>query len=323
MEPAEPLLTPNPYRHTLFPIQHYDIWEMYKKQMSVFWTAEEVDLSKDKKDWERLTQNEQHFVKYVLAFFASSDGLVMENLSQRFSNDVQYPEARFFYTAQGIIEAIHSEMYSLLIDTYISDVKEKETVFKAIDTFPVIGKKANWASKWIGAKDSFATRLVAFAAVEGIFFSGSFCAIFWLKKRGLMPGLSVSNQFISRDEGLHTDFACLLYKKLQQKLPDTTVRDIIEEAVKIEKNFILEALPCNLIGMNSKMMGQYIEFVADRLLTQLGVPKLYNSSNPFDFMEQISMEGKTNFFEQRVSDYSKAQTGKKKELMVFATDSDF
>ena len=321
---TEPLLMPNPYRHVIFPIEHHDVWEMYKKQMAVFWTAEEVDLAKDMRDWEKLSDNERHFIKHVLAFFAASDGIVMENLSQRFSNEVQWPEARFFYTAQGMLEAIHSEMYSLLIDTYITDRAEKDATFKAIETMPVIAKKAEWALAWIeNTEADFATRLIAFAAVEGIFFSGSFCAIFWMKKRGLLPGLTVSNQFIARDEGLHTDFACLLYSKIQNRLTKQQATKIIKDAVKIEKQFITKALSCDLIGMNSKLMAQYIEFVADRLLVQLGYPKTFNVSNPFDFMENISMEGKTNFFEQRVTDYSKSQVGKKKEEMVFSTEADF
>ena len=307
----EPLLNENNKRYNLFPIKENDVWEMYKKAMASFWTAEEVDLSKDINDWEKLSGDEKHFIENVLAFFAGSDGIVLENLAQRFMNDIKIPEASCFYGFQIAIENIHSEMYSLLIDTYIKDSDKKEKLFNAIDTIPSVGKKAKWALKWISDKDSnFATRLIAFACVEGIFFSGSFCAIFWLKKRGLMPGLTSSNELISRDEGLHTDFAVLMYNKLQKRLPQETIYDIIGNAVTIEKEFIIDSIPCKLIGMNSKMMSQYIEFVADRLLTQLGYKKLFNSKNPFDFMEMISLEGKTNFFEKRVMDYSKANVGK-------------
>ena len=307
----EPLLNENNKRYNLFPIKENDVWEMYKKAMASFWTAEEVDLSKDINDWEKLSSDERHFIENVLAFFAGSDGIVLENLAQRFMNDIKIPEASCFYGFQIAIENIHSEMYSLLIDTYIKDSNKKEKLFNAIDTIPSVGKKAKWALRWINDKDSnFATRLIAFACVEGIFFSGSFCAIFWLKKRGLMPGLTSSNELISRDEGLHTDFAVLMYNKLLKRLPQETIYDIIEEAVKIEKEFIIDSIPCKLIGMNSKMMSQYIEFVADRLLSQLGYKKLFNSKNPFDFMEMISLEGKTNFFEKRVMDYSKANVGK-------------
>ena len=321
---TEPMLMPNPNRHVIFPIVHHDIWGMYKKQMAVFWTAEEVDLAKDQKDWANLTDNERHFVKNVLAFFAASDGIVMENLSERFASDVQWPEARFFYTAQGMIEAIHSEMYSLLIDTYITDKAEKDATFRAIETMPCIAKKAEWALQWISNEEAdFATRLVAFAVVEGIFFSGSFCAIFWLKKRGLLPGLTVSNELISKDENLHVQFATMLYGKLQNKLVKAQVTKIIREAVKIEKQFILKALPCDLIGMNSKLMSQYIEFVADRLLQDLGYSKTYNAANPFDFMENLSLEGRDNFFEKRVTTYAKASVGRDKKQMVFSTEADF
>lgn len=307
----EPLLNENNKRYNLFPIKENDVWEMYKKAMASFWTAEEVDLSKDINDWEKLSGDERRFIENVLAFFAGSDGIVLENLAQRFMNDIKIPEASCFYGFQIAIENIHSEMYSLLIDTYIKDTDKKEKLFNAIDTIPSVGKKAKWALRWINDKDSnFATRLIAFACVEGIFFSGSFCAIFWLKKRGLMPGLTSSNELISRDEGLHTEFAVLMYNKLQKRLPQETIYDIIGNAVSIEKEFIIDSIPCKLIGMNSKMMSQYIEFVADRLLLQLGYKKLFNSKNPFDFMEMISLEGKTNFFEKRVMDYSKANVGK-------------
>ena len=302
---SEPILTENPNRYVMFPIEDHDIWKQYKKQMDCFWRAEEVDLSKDYKDWEKLTDNEKHFIKMVLAFFAASDGIVLENLGMRFMSEVQISEARAFYGFQIMMENIHSEMYSLLIDSYIKDREEKTKLFKAVENFECINKKANWAIKWIHDKRSaFATRLVAFACVEGIFFSGSFCAIYWLKKRGLMPGLTFSNELISRDEGMHTDFAVLLYTKLQKKISKARIYEIIKEAVEIEKEFICEALPCRLIGMNQDNMKQYIEFVADRLVVQLGYEKIYNSANPFDFMEMISIEGKTNFFEKRVGDYS-------------------
>ena len=302
---SEPILTENPNRYVMFPIEDHDIWKQYKKQMDCFWRAEEVDLSKDYKDWEKLSKNEKHFIKMVLAFFAASDGIVLENLGMRFMSEVQISEARAFYGFQIMMENIHSEMYSLLIDSYIKDREEKTKLFKAVENFECINKKANWAIKWIHDKRSaFATRLVAFACVEGIFFSGSFCAIYWLKKRGLMPGLTFSNELISRDEGMHTDFAVLLYTKLQKKISKARIYEIIKESVEIEKEFICEALPCRLIGMNQDNMKQYIEFVADRLVVQLGYDKIYNSANPFDFMEMISIEGKTNFFEKRVGDYS-------------------
>ncbi|HQU99966.1 MAG TPA: ribonucleoside-diphosphate reductase small subunit, partial [Bacteroidia bacterium] len=300
------LLEENKDRFVLFPIKHPAIWEMYKKSEASFWTAEEVDLSADLIDWrEKLTDNERHFIKHVLAFFAASDGIVNENLAVNFLQEVQLPEARCFYGFQVMIENIHSEMYSLLIDTYISDSAEKHHLLHAIDTVPCVQKKAEWALRWIG-KGSFAERLIAFAAVEGIFFSGSFCSIFWLKKRGLMPGLSFSNELISRDEGMHCDFACLLYSMLNEKLPVTTVQKLIADAVTIEKEFVSDALPVNLIGMNAELMCQYIEFVADRLLVALGASKIYNATNPFDFMDMISIQGKTNFFEKRVSEYKKA-----------------
>ena len=304
---SEPLLTENPNRFVMFPLSDKSIWDMYKKQMDCFWRAEEIDLSQDLSDWKKLNDDERHFVKMVLAFFAASDGIVLENLGMRFLSEVQLPEARAAYGFQLAMENIHSETYSLLIDTYIKDETEKTKLFKAIDNFPCVKKKADWALKWINDKRSnFATRLLGFACVEGIFFSGSFCAIYWLKKRGLMPGLTFSNELISRDEGMHTDFAVLLYNKLNKKTKKAKVYELIKEAVAIEKEFICEALPCKLIGMNQKLMQQYIEFVADRLVVQLGYPKIFNASNPFDFMEMISLDGKTNFFEKRVGDYSLA-----------------
>ncbi len=320
----EDLLTENPNRFVLFPIAHQKVWEMYKKAEGSFWTAEELDLSKDRKDWEALTQHEQHFIKHILAFFAASDGIVNENLAMNFMKEVQWPEARCFYGFQIAMENIHSEVYSLLIDTYIKDMEEKTKLLHAIDTIPCVKKKAEWAIHWMQSEDAdFASRLMAFAAVEGIFFSGAFCSIFWLKERGVMPGLTTSNEFISRDEGLHTEFACLLYSYLQHKLSKTKAHKMIREAVKCEKEFITEALSCSLIGMNAKMMSQYLEFVADRLLVQLGYPKIWNATNPFPFMERISLEGKDNFFEKRVSNYSKAGVGKTAEDMSFATDADF
>ncbi|KAF2705831.1 hypothetical protein K504DRAFT_505559 [Pleomassaria siparia CBS 279.74] len=307
-EAHEPLLQQNPHRFVLFPIKYHDVWQMYKKAEASFWTAEEIDLSKDLHDWnKRLNDDERFFISHVLAFFAASDGIVNENLVERFSGEVQIPEARCFYGFQIMMENIHSETYSLLIDTYISEPKQRTYLFNAIDNIPCIRKKAEWAMKWISDKNStFASRLVAFAAVEGIFFSGSFASIFWLKKRGLMPGLTFSNELISRDEGMHTDFACLLFSLLNTRPSHKEVEYIITEAVKIEQEFLTEALPCALLGMNSVLMCQYIEFVADRLLLSLGNPKVYNSTNPFDFMENISLAGKTNFFEKRVGDYQKA-----------------
>ena len=304
---SEPLLAENEDRYVMFPLTDKSIWDMYKKQMDCFWRAEEIDLSQDLNDWKKLNEGEKHFIKMVLAFFAASDGIVLENLGMRFLSEVQLPEARAAYGFQLAMENIHSETYSLLIDTYIKDDREKTELFKALNNFPCIKKKADWAIKWINDKRSnFATRLLAFACVEGIFFSGSFCAIYWLKKRGLMPGLTFSNELISRDEGMHTDFAVLLYSKLNNKSKKSKVYELIKEAVSIEKEFICDALPCKLIGMNQKLMKQYIEFVADRLVVQLGYPKIFNSSNPFDFMEMISLDGKTNFFEKRVGDYSLA-----------------
>ena len=303
----EPILKDNPNRFVLFPIQHSDIWEMYKKQEASFWTAEELDLSPDITDWNtKLNDDERYFIKHVLAFFAASDGIVNENLAENFLSEVQYTEAKFFYGFQVMMENIHSETYSLLIDTYIKDSKEKDYLFNAIETFDPVKKKAEWALRWID-NGSYAERLIAFAAVEGIFFSGSFCSIFWLKKRGLMPGLTFSNELISRDEGLHCDFACLLYNNhLINKLPKEQIQMIISDAVEIEKEFVVESLPVKLIGMNSDLMCKYIEFVADRLLVELGNEKIYNVSNPFDFMDMINLQGKTNFFEKRVAEYSKA-----------------
>ena len=310
----EMLLTENENRYVMFPIVDADIWKMYKKQMDCFWRAEEIDLSKDIKHWPTLNQNEQHFIKHILAFFAASDGIVLENLGQRFMNEVQLAEARAAYGFQIMMENIHSETYSLLIDTLVKEEREKTNLFEAINNFPCIKKKADWAIKWINDKrSSFATRLIAFAAVEGIFFSGSFCSIYWLKKRGLMPGLTFSNELISRDEGMHTDFAVLLFSKLQKKPKKAKIVELIKEAVGIEQEFITEALPCKLIGMNAKLMKQYIEFVADRLIVQLGYSKIYNSTNPFDFMEMISLEGKTNFFEKRVGDYSLSNNDKSED----------
>ncbi|KAF8592685.1 putative small subunit of ribonucleotide reductase [Ramaria rubella] len=307
-EKDEPLLKSSQRRFVLFPIQYHEIWMMYKKAEASFWTAEEMDLSKDLHDWQnKLNDNERHFISHVLAFFAASDGIVNENLVERFSNEVQAAEARCFYGFQIMMENIHSETYSLLIDTYIKDPAQREYLFDAIETIPCIKKKADWALKWISdQRSTFAERLVAFAAVEGIFFSGSFASIFWLKKRGLMPGLTFSNELISRDEGMHTDFACLLFSHLRKRPHPDTVRRIITEAVAIEQTFLTDALPVALIGMNSKLMNQYIEFVADRLLVALGNAKVYKVSNPFDFMDMISLQGKTNFFEKRVSDYAKA-----------------
>ena len=310
----EPLLTENDNRYVMFPIVDADIWKMYKKQMDCFWRAEEIDLSKDIKHWSTLTDNEQHFVKHILAFFAASDGIVLENLGQRFMNEVQLSEARAAYGFQIMMENIHSETYSLLIDTLVKEEREKTKLFEAINNFPCIKKKADWAIKWINDKrSSFATRLIAFACVEGIFFSGAFCSIYWLKKGGIMPGLTFSNELISRDEGMHTDFAVLLFSKLEKKPKRAKILEIFKEAVSIEKEFICEALPCKLIGMNSKLMSQYIEFVADRLVVQLGYNKIYKTENPFDFMEMISLEGKTNFFEKRVGDYSLSSDTKSDE----------
>jgi ribonucleoside-diphosphate reductase beta chain len=324
----EPLLQENKGRFVLFPIKHDDIWQYYKKAEASFWTAEEIDLSQDLTDWENLNDGERHFITHVLAFFAASDGIVNENLAEHFVAEVQYTEAKFFYGFQIAIENIHSETYSLLIDTYVKDGAEKDRLFNAIETMDCVKKKADWALRWID-EGNFAERLIAFAAVEGIFFSGSFCSIFWLKKRGLMPGLSFSNELISRDEGLHCDFACHLYTKhVVNRLPEQTVIEIIEDAVSIEKEFVTDSLPVNLIGMNADLMCQYIEFVADRLLNELIGKKIYNSTNPFDFMEMISLQGKTNFFEKRVGEYQKAGVMKKPDgeeslSPKFSLDEDF
>ena len=350
----EEILKENPNRFTTFPIEWDDIWDMYKKQIQCFWVPEEIDFSKDLVDWnEKLKENERHFIKWVLAFFAASDGIVLENLVMNFCNEVSITEAKYFYGFQGAMEQIHSEAYSLMIDTLIQDKDEKDKLLHAIETIPVVTQKAEWAFKWIGhdevnltdsekqlllsldnipkelkdkigyKKPTFPERLIAFAAVEGIFFSSSFCSIFWLKNKGLMPSLSMSNEFISRDEGMHMDFAVLLYSKLQNKLSDKKVQTIIREAVTIEQEFVKDALPWNLAGMNSTLMCQYVEFCADRLLKQLGVAPIYNSENPFPFMEMLSLEGKTNFFEARVSSYQKANVGKTKEENSFTLDADF
>ncbi|MFZ4612833.1 MAG: ribonucleotide-diphosphate reductase subunit beta [Bacteroidia bacterium] len=320
---TEPILQDNKDRFVLFPIKHHDMWNMYKDAEASFWTAEEIDLSSDLSDWkDRLSEDEKHFIKHVLAFFAASDGIVNENLAVNFMQEVQYPEARCFYGYQIMIENIHSETYSLLIDTYIKDPVEKDKMFHAVETLDCVKRKAEWALKWI-SNGSFAERLIAFAAVEGIFFSGSFCSIFWLKKRGLMPGLSFSNELISRDEGQHCDFACLIYSQLVNKLAPEAVIEIIKNAVEIEKEFVTDALPVKLIGMNSDMMCQYIEFVADRLLQSLHIPKIYNTTNPFDFMELISLQNKTNFFEKRVAEYQKAGVKGGSTQNFFSLDEDF
>jgi ribonucleotide reductase beta subunit family protein with ferritin-like domain len=322
----EPLLTESGNRYVLLPIKYDNLFALYKKALASFWTVEEVDISKDMNDWHKLSTDEQHFIKNVLAFFAGSDGIVLENLAVRFMSEIKSPEAMCFYGFQIAMENIHSEMYSLLIDTYIKNPEEKNHLFNAIDTIPSVGKKANWAIRWINDNDAtFATRVIAFAAVEGIFFSGSFCAIFWLKKRGLMPGLTSSNELISRDEGMHTDFAVEIYSMLVNKLDQDTIHKIIREAVEIEKEFIIDSIPCRLIGMNSNLMSEYIEFVADRLIVQLGYDKIYGSKNPFDFMEMISLEGKTNFFEKRVMDYSKANVSHdiNSDMNKFSLDADF
>jgi ribonucleoside-diphosphate reductase subunit M2 len=327
LEQEEFLLKPNPRRWVMFPLQSQEIWEMYKKHEASFWTAEEVDLSQDGKDWEKLTDSERHFVKHVLAFFAASDGIVLENLGSRFSSEVQVSEVRAFYGFQIAMENIHSETYSLLIEQYIRDPAEKDMVFDAIHTMPAVKAKAEWAVQWMNDENSFAERIVAFACVEGILFSGSFCAIYWLKKRGLMPGLTFSNELISRDEGLHAEFACLLYGMLQHQLPEDVVHELVRGAVDVERRFICEALSCDLIGMNNELMTRYIEFVADRLLTALGHSKLFGSTNPFDWMELISLQGKTNFFEKRVGEYQKAGVmggqDNAQEAMGFSLDADF
>ena len=303
----EPMLRETLDRFVLFPIKHDDVWQMYKEHAASFWTAEEIDLDQDKKDWNELKPDEQHFLKHVLAFFAASDGIVNENLAVNFSNEVMWPEARAFYGFQIMMENIHAETYSLLIDTYIREPMERDKLFNALETVPAVQKKGDWAMRWLSRRrGSFAERLVAFAAVEGIFFSGSFCALFWLKKRGIMPGMTFSNELISRDEGLHCDFACLLHSKLRKPASERAIHRIISEAVTIEKEFVTDALPVRLIGMNAEQMCQYIEFVADRLLDSLGATKLYGATNPFPWMEMISMQGKTNFFEKRVGEYQKA-----------------
>jgi len=324
LEKDEEILTDNPGRFVVLPIEYPRVWEEYKKQQASFWTAEEIDLSADLNDWKNLSEKEQYFIKHILAFFAASDGIVNENLGIKFCNEVQITEARAFYGFQIAMENIHSETYSLLIDTYIKDTAEKQYLFNAIQTIPVVQKKADWALKWINDDNSFAERLVAFACVEGILFSGSFCAIYWLKKRGLMPGLTFSNELISRDEGLHTDFACLLYSMLKNQLPEGHVQTIIKGAVEVEREFICESLNCELIGMNAGLMNKYIEYVADRLLKCLGCEKIYNSENPFDWMELISMQGKTNFFEKRVAEYQKAGVmAGAQESSTFSLEEDF
>ncbi|KAK9060584.1 hypothetical protein SSX86_021290 [Deinandra increscens subsp. villosa] len=323
----EPILSEQNQRFCMFPVRYNQLWEMYKKSQASFWTAEEVDLSLDVQQWQNLTESEKQFISHILAFFAASDGIVLENLAARFLNDIQIPEARAFYGFQIAMENVHSEMYSLLLETFIKDSKEKYRLFNAIENIPCVARKAQWALNWIKSSNSFAERLVAFACVEGIFFSGSFCSIFWLKKRGLMPGLTFSNELISRDEGLHCDFACLLYSLLQKQLPLEKVNEIVHEAVEIETEFVCESLPCALIGMNAKLMSQYIKFVADRLLVALGCHKKYNVENPFDWMEFISLQGKTNFFERRVGDYQKASVMSNlkdaAQNFVFNLDADF
>uniref|UniRef100_A0A8C4T2D7 ribonucleoside-diphosphate reductase n=1 Tax=Erpetoichthys calabaricus TaxID=27687 RepID=A0A8C4T2D7_ERPCA len=320
----EPLLKENPRRFVIFPIQYPDIWKMYKQAQASFWTVEEVDLSKDLAHWDRLKPEEKYFISHILAFFAASDGIVNENLVSRFSQEVQVPEARCFYGFQILIENVHSEMYSLLIDTYIRDLKEREFLFNAIETMPCVKKKADWALQWVSDKHStFGERIVAFAAVEGIFFSGSFAAIYWLKKRGLMPGLTFSNELISRDEGLHCNFACLMFKNIANKPSEERVKNILLSAVSIEQEFLTQSLPVNLIGMNCTLMKQYIEFVADRLLTDLGFSKFFKSENPFDFMESISLEGKTNFFEKRVAEYQRLGVMSGAMDTTFTLDADF
>ncbi len=326
MAHVEPILAENKNRFVVFPIQHHDLWEWYKKQEASFWTAEEIDLHQDITDWQnKLTEDERYFIKHILAFFAASDGIVNENLAENFVNEVQYTEAKFFYGFQIMMENIHSETYSLLIDTYVKDEAEKNKLFQAIENFPAIKKKADWALKWIESP-SFAERLIAFAAVEGIFFSGAFCSIYWLKKRGLMPGLTFSNELISRDEGLHCDYAVHLHNNhLINKVSKERITEIIVDALNIEREFITESLPVSLIGMNSKLMTQYLEFVTDRLLVELGCNKVYGASNPFDFMDMISLQGKTNFFEKRVGEYQKAgvmSKDKEKDSKI-SFDADF
>lgn len=319
-EKTDPILMENPKRFVVFPIKYNEIWQAYKEALSSFWTVEEVDLSRDLTDWLTLKKEEKHFISYVLAFFAASDGIVNENLLEKFGTEIQIPEARAFYGFQIMIENIHSEMYSLLIDTYISDSNEKDFLFNAIENIPSVKEKADWALRWITSDKPFAVRLIAFACVEGIFFSGSFASIFWLKKRNLMHGLTFSNEFISRDEGMHTKFGCLLHSHLINKCPTSIIYEIIKEAVKIEQKFVTESLPVNLIGMNEKLMSQYIEYVADSLLSDLEVETIFNVENPFDFMENISLQGKTNFFEKRVSEYQKPFVGGEKQDL---TDKSF
>ena len=323
-EKQEPLLVEEKNRFVTFPILHRDIWEFYKKQVSVFWTPEEIKLADDMNDWDKLNDNEKHFISNVLAFFAASDGIVNENLGVRFMNEIQWVEAKNFYGFQIAMENIHSETYSLLIETYIQDTKEKDRLLNAVDTVPCVKEKAHWAMKYIESTDSFATRLVAFALVEGLFFSGSFCAIFWLKKRGIMPGLCFSNELISRDEGMHCEFACFLYKNyIVNRLSNKDLHTIVKDAVEIEKKFITDSLPCNLIGMNADSMKQYIEYVADRLCEQLGHPKIWNTNNPFPWMIQQGMQVKANFFENRVAAYEKAHIGRKEEDKTFELDGEF
>ena len=325
MSQIEPILQENKNRFVIFPIKHHDIWEWYKKMEASFWTAEEIDLSQDLNDWNnKLSEDEKYFIKHILAFFAASDGIVNENLAENFVNEVQYAEAKFFYGFQIMMENIHSETYSLLIDTYVKDETEKDELFNALEVFPAIKKKADWALKWIES-DSFAERLIAFAAVEGIFFSGAFCSIYWLKKRGLMPGLTFSNELISRDEGVHCDFAVHLHNHhLVNKVPKDRIRSIIVDALNIEREFITESLPVSLIGMNATLMTQYLEFVADRLLVELGCDREYNTTNPFDFMDMISLQGKTNFFEKRVAEYQKAGVmNSDSESSKISFDADF
>jgi ribonucleoside-diphosphate reductase beta chain len=321
------LLTPEKNRLTIFPLKHIEIWEMYKKAVSCFWTSEEIDLSKDYNDWVKLSDNERKFIKGVLAFFSSSDTIVNMNLAERFINEIQPLEAKYFYNFQEAIENIHSEVYSLLIDTYIKDPKEKNETFNAVENSPAIRRKADWCMKWINDHDSpFAQRLIAFAIVEGVFFSGSFCAIFWMKEKGKMPGLCFSNELISRDEAMHVEFAVLMYSYIKNRLPTETVVDIMKDAVNVEKNFIIDSMPCALLGMNSGLMSTYIEFVADRLMTQLGYEKIFNAHNPFPFMERISIETKSNFFESRVGEYAKANVGNKTDptqFYEFSLDADF
>jgi ribonucleotide reductase beta subunit family protein with ferritin-like domain len=319
------ILAENEQRFVLFPLKYHSVWEMYKKHMAVFWTAEEIDLVPDIGDWEKLNNDERHFISNVLAFFAASDGIVNENLAVRFYKETQIPEARCFYGFQIAMENIHSETYSLLIDTYVKDSKEKDKLFHATQNLACVAKKAKWAMNWISSKKSFAHRLVAFCAIEGIFFSGSFCSIYWLKKRGLMSGLCTANEFISRDEGLHCEFAVLMHSLLNkdEQIDVKTITDILTEAVVIEKEFILESLPVSLIGINSELMGQYIEFVADYWLQRLGAPAYYNAKNPFDWMELISLEGKTNFFEKRVSEYQRPGVLSDKQTQTFTLDAEF